>query len=61
MKNKFKAFGAWASSRKGELIRDGLIVVGAITAIVVTNIVSKSIQAGDNITDEDDSSDLSDE
>lgn len=53
MKEFFSNIGSWIVTNKNELIRDGLIVAGAIGAIVACNVLSKDIDL-----DESDDKDL---
>ena len=43
MNEFFGNIGSWFAKNKNELIRDGLIVAGAIGAIVACNVLSKDI------------------
>lgn len=53
MKEFFGNIGSWFVTNKNELIRDGLIVAGAIGAIVACNVLSKDVEL-----DESDDKDL---
>lgn len=48
MNEFFGNIGSWFVKNKNELIRDGLIVAGAIGAIVACNVLSKDIDLDDS-------------
>lgn len=48
MNEFFGNIGSWFVKNKNEIIRDGLIVAGAIGAIVACNVLSKDIELDDS-------------
>lgn len=48
MNEFFGNIGSWFVKNKDELIRDGLIVAGAIGAIVACNVLSKDVELDDS-------------
>lgn len=48
MNEFFGNIGSWFVKNKNEIIRDGLIVAGAIGAIVACNVLSKDIDIDDS-------------
>ena len=48
MKEFFGNIGSWIVTNKDELIRDGLIVAGAIGAIVACHVLSKDVELDDS-------------
>ena len=48
MNEFFGNIGSWFAKNKNEIIRDGLIVAGAIGAIVACNVLSKDIELDDS-------------
>lgn len=48
MNEFFGNIGSWFVKNKNEIIRDGLIVAGAIGGIVACNVLSKDIELDDS-------------
>ena len=48
MNEFFGNIGSWFAKNKNEIIRDGLIVAGAIGANVACNVLSKDIELDDS-------------